>query len=139
MPYAPFNTKCQTFGCKAPRSKFNSFCLEHGGKDSTVRDYDDAYKSKAWRVIRQGQLSKQPLCQACLIEGRVAMGVHVDHLFPWRQIGPEAFRRNILQTLCHNHHGRKTAQERRGIIEQYTPDGIKTWAITDYPTLVEVA
>ena len=135
MPVAPYNNKCQMLGCKNPRSKLNSFCTEHGGKQTTDRDYDDVYKLKAWRQIRYAQLSKQPLCQACLIDGRVESGIHVDHLFPWRQIGPEAFRRNVFQVLCQEHHSHKTQQERKGIIEHYTLDGIKQVSLEDWKVM----
>ena len=138
MPIAPYNNKCQMLGCKNPRSKLRLLCIEHGGKDTeavTQRTYDSVYKTKAWRQIRYAQLSKQPLCQACLIDGRVESGVHVDHLFPWRQIGPEAFRRNVFQVLCADHHSRKTQQERKGIIEHYTPDGIKQVSLEDWKVM----
>lgn len=132
MPYLPSNTKCQMLGCKNPRSKLNTFCMEHGGKQAVDRDYDDVYRTKAWKQIRRAELSKNPLCQACLIVGKVKLGQHVDHLFPWRQIGPQAFRKNVFQVLCQEHHSRKTQQERKGIIEHYTLEGIKEVQLGDW-------
>jgi 5-methylcytosine-specific restriction protein A len=135
MPTYPKNSKCSHLGCKNPRSKLNSFCSEHGGKESLVRDYDAAYNTPAWRQIRQGQLSKHPLCQACLIEGRVTLALHVDHVFPWRQIGEQAFRRNIFNSLCQGHHSHKTALERKGIFECYR-DKVEQFTDADYARVV---
>ncbi len=132
MPYAPFNNVCRELGCKNPRSKLNSFCLEHGGLQHTNEGKDNAYSNPAWRTIRRTQLSKQPLCQSCLTHGHIAPALHVDHVFPWRQISEQAFLHNIFQSLCHECHSYKTAQERKGIFEHYTQDGIKNLTKGDY-------
>jgi len=132
MPYAPYNSVCRELGCNNPRSKLNSFCLEHGGLQHTNEGKDNAYSNPAWRTIRRTQLSKQPLCQSCLTHGHIASALHVDHVFPWRQIGDHAFINNIFQSLCHECHSHKTAQERKGIFEHYTQDGIKNFTKGDY-------
>lgn len=133
MPFAPFNSQCSELGCKNPRSKLNSFCSEHGGKDITEREYDSIYKTPAWRAMRISHLSRQPLCQACLSEGRVAAGKHVDHIFPWRKIGQHAFYEGPLQTLCPEHHSVKTGLEAKGIFRAYYPEGSKDFSLTDWP------
>ena len=132
MPYAPFNSVCRELGCKQPRSKLNSFCADHGGLDHTNHGKDNAYSDPAWRTIRRGQLSKQPLCQSCLTKGHVASAVHVDHVFPWRHIGQDAFLNNIFQSLCHECHSYKTGQERKGIYIHYKPEGEKELTKEDY-------
>jgi len=132
MPYAPFNKVCRELGCKNTRSKLNSFCLEHGGLQHANEGKDNAYSNPAWRTIRRAQLSKQPLCQSCLTQGHIAPALHVDHVFPWRQISEQAFLHNIFQSLCHECHSHKTAQERKGIFEHYTQDGIKNLTKGDY-------
>lgn len=132
MPYAPYNSVCRELGCKNPRSKLNSFCLEHGGLQHTNYGKDNAYSNPAWRTIRRTQLSKQPLCQSCLTHGHIASALHVDHVFPWRHIGDHAFINNIFQSLCHECHSHKTAQERKGNYEHYTQDGIKNLTKGDY-------
>jgi hypothetical protein len=52
----------------------------------------------------------------------------VDHVFPWRRFGEQAFRRNIFQSLCQGHHSHKTGLEQRGIYEAY---GEKVEQFTD--------
>lgn len=132
MPYAPFNSVCRELGCKNPRSKLNSFCSEHGGLEHTNDGKDNAYSNPAWRTIRRAQLSKQPLCQSCLTRGQVNSATHVDHVFPWRHIGEHAFLHNIWQSLCTNCHSHKTGQERKGIYEHYTHDGMQSLSKADY-------
>lgn len=132
IPTAPYNTKCSHLGCKNPRSKLNGFCLDHGGRESLSRDYDKVYDTKAWKQIRAAQLSKHPLCQGCLVEGKVTLAYAVDHVFPWRQFGEQAFRRNLFQSLCHGHHSRKTALEQRGEYLWYT-EVEKTLTEADWP------
>ena len=136
MPYAPYNSVCRELGCKNPRSKLNSFCSEHGGLEHTNDGKDNAYNNPAWRTIRRAQLSKQPLCQSCLTRGQVTSALHVDHVFPWRHIGEHAFINNIFQSLCHECHSHKTAQERKGNYEHYTQDGIKNLTKGDYAYLM---
>lgn len=137
MPTYPRNHQCSELGCKEPRSRLNSFCMSHGGKDNlTVRDTDAAYQSPAWRTLRRRQLSIQPLCQACLSRGRVEIAAHVDHLFAWKQIGQHAFLRNVFQSLCHADHSHKTQLEKQGRYIHYTPDGEKEYEATDYAYVV---
>ena len=135
MPTFPISTRCAQYGCRNPRSKLNTYCLDHGGKEALERDYDSIYSTRAWKQIRAAQMSLQPLCQACLIEGKVTQAAHVDHVFPWRKFGEQAFRRNIFSSLCHGHHSRKTALEQRGIYEAYT-DKVEQFGDEDYGRVV---
>jgi 5-methylcytosine-specific restriction protein A len=137
MPSVPTYTHCLSLGCKNQRSKLNHYCSEHGGKDSTPntgkRKQDNAlYSSEAWKIMRVAQLSEQPLCQACLLEGRVESAQHVDHVFRWQHIGRHAFYTNLFQSLCQPHHSHKTSIETQGIYEHYAPDGLKQYQVTDY-------
>lgn len=136
MPSVPAYTQCAHLGCKAHRSKLNSYCSEHGGIEYTERNNDGPYHTKAWKTIRATQLSKQPLCQACLTRGCVQTAQHVDHLFPWRTVGSHAFRHNIMQSLCTECHSHKTALERKGQIHHYTHDGVIVYVIEDYGYIV---
>jgi 5-methylcytosine-specific restriction protein A len=139
MPTLPSNQVCAEFNCKEPRSRRNSFCLAHGGKDVVPsRVSDRRYDSPAWQSIRRRQLSIQPLCQACLTRGHVHLAEHVDHLFPWNVVGDESFVLNIFQSLCKPCHSHKTALEQRGIIEHYDAI-VNTYEIGDYPYLVNSA
>lgn len=138
MPSTPINNKCQHLGCQNLKSKLNAYCLEHGGKDTVVRDYDSVYQTPAWRSIRQRQLSIQPLCQGCLSRGRVEAAKHVDHVFPWRQIGKQAFLRNIFQSLCPECHSYKTGQEKQGAFLHFTSEGVETLSSEDYALRVSL-
>jgi len=133
MPTLPSNTLCAAFNCKELRSRMNTFCLAHGGKDSSPPTLDHAhYRSPAWRSIRRRQLSLQPLCQACLTRGHVCAAEHVDHLFPWRAIRDGAFLNNIFQSLCQPCHSHKTGQEQKGIIEHYKDGNTIAYVLGDY-------
>lgn len=136
MPIMPHNTTCAMLNCKEPRSKMNSYCAAHGGREyGNPRQTDERYRTKAWQSIRARQLSTQPLCQACLLAGRVCAAEHVDHVFPWVAVGERAFLRNLFQSLCQPCHSHKTAQERKGIIEHYGPR-LLLYGLEDYGSVV---
>ena len=146
MPTVPTATKCTTLGCKNHRSLYNSNCIEHGGRDEIDytgtkskerRDSDGLYGQRHWRTFRQAQLSQHPLCAACMSEGRVIQAEHVDHVFPWKQIGKHAFYRNIYQSLCEEHHREKTWLERKGTCRRYG-NPIIDYVLTDYLRIVQM-
>jgi 5-methylcytosine-specific restriction protein A len=133
MPSVPTNIKCGHLGCKGLRSKLNSYCMEHGGLQyMDTKEAASVYQTAAWRTVRTVQLSRQPLCQACLIDGMVEMAQHVDHVFPWRAIGKQAFAHNLFQSLCAAHHSYKTGQEKQGNIVHYSSTGRVQYTINDY-------
>ena len=144
MPTAPYNTKCSMLGCENPKSRMNSFCLDHGGKDKYETVYDHskltpeakafkaAYSTPFWRSTRATQLSRQPLCQACLTRGFVTAASEVDHLFPWSKLGKAAFKHNVFQSLCKQCHHHKTVREQRGYIEHYTNNQTIVYELGDY-------
>ena len=139
MPTVPSNTKCGTLGCKNNRSKFSTLCIEHGGRDTfDYKRYNqsdkrmeatDKYNTKQWRTLRQIQLSQYPLCAGCKQDGIIKAGEHVDHIFPWQQIGAYAFTFNLFQSLCASCHSSKTQLERQGIFRAY---GDRDYTIKDY-------
>lgn len=140
MPTYPRNIKCSMLGCQNQRSKLNSYCGDHGGLDyMEAKDSDSRYQTAAWRSIRMGQLSKQPLCQACLTQGMITAAKHIDHLFPWRQVGGNSFSRNIFQSLCPEHHSYKTGQEKQGNVLHFTRDGVITYAMQEYEQVMHSA
>jgi 5-methylcytosine-specific restriction protein A len=139
MPSTPKATKCQHLGCKHTRSKLNSFCLEHGGVDvMEYRESDSIYSTPMWRTIRQGQLSRQPLCQSCLLRGHIEQAKHVDHVFPWKPIGRQAFTRNLMQSLCHECHSYKTGQEKHGNCLHFTRDKMLSYKLNEYETTMSL-
>ena len=133
MPTYPRNNKCSELGCKEPRSKLNSYCTKHGGRENLpTRETDSIYQTPAWRSVRQRQLSIQPLCQACLSRGRIEPALHVDHVFAWKHIGKQAFINNIFQSLCKADHSHKTGQEKQGVYIHYAHEGVRTYSKNDY-------
>jgi len=135
MPTVPKQSKCAHLACQNSRSKMNTYCLDHGGRDYTKHIKRDIgkglYASTAWQSIRRNQLSTQPLCQSCLLKGKVEMAKVVDHLFAWSQIGEEAFRYNIFQSLCAECHSVKTNIEQKGLYRLYGDKEID-YLISDY-------
>ena len=133
VPTYPSNKKCSELGCNEPRSRMNTYCTKHGGRDNLrTRETDSIYQTAAWQSIRNRQLSIQPLCQACLSRGHIESAIHVDHVFPWRHIGSHAFTRNLFQSLCKPDHSHKTALERQGKFTHYMVDGERIYAASDY-------
>lgn len=141
MPTLPKNSKCAELGCKQLRSRFNAYCLDHGGRDTfdhrkhnkaqARKDFNDRYQTRQWKAFRQIQLSQHPLCAGCLSEGRIVPALHVDHVFPWSQIGEHAFIHNLFQSLCHSCHTIKTHLEQKGTYRRYgTPT--RNYTIHDY-------
>lgn len=141
MPTIPTYTKCSVLGCKNQRSRLNSFCMEHGGKERYEYNRKEAdpeyiqkqkkYNSPQWQRLRQIQLSTHPLCASCLSNGIVTPANHIDHVFPWVQIGEVAFYRNIFQSLCQSCHSSKTSLEQRGIFRKYGTPSVD-FSIADY-------
>lgn len=140
MPIVPKATECAELGCRESRSRLNTYCLKHGGKDITD-GIERRYKSKqyttpSWRRLRLRQLSKQPLCQSCAIRHKISMANEVDHLFSWVKLGQQAFDYNVFQSLCKHCHSVKTGLEQRGIYRHYTH--IETdYLLTDWLVITE--
>lgn len=66
-----------------------------------------------WRKYRTSYLAMNPLCAACLKQGRTAAAVELDHIVP-RAAKPSLFwERTNHQGLCKACHRAKTADERR--------------------------
>ena len=143
MPTVPSNGKCSSLGCKNPRSKYSSYCLEHGGRDTQLtyrtKERDKAhafYLTAQWSRHRIAQLSRQPLCQSCLTRGIIISATEVDHVFPWRRIGAHAFYRNLFQSLCHDCHSHKTQQEKKDTILYFANEIVIRYRVDDYNLLI---
>lgn len=140
MPSVPISTKCSHLGCKGVRSKYNSFCLHHGGKDQlNTERYLNAkgvYASKKWLRLRQTYLSQQPLCQSCLTEGIIKSATDIDHVFAWQSLDNSSFIRNIFQSLCHSCHSIKTGLERKGIYRHFSPPTYTDYSLKDYEMVI---
>ena len=120
MPIAPLNTKCRELGCKNDKTSRSTFCAEHGGGITEKgRENSKLYSTGYWQKQRRAQLSKDPLCAACLLEGRVVQAEAIDHVFPHRQ-NAEKFKTNLFQSLCIAHHTIKTQEENEGKYLHYS-------------------
>lgn len=142
MPSLPTNNKCGHLGCKSKKAKMGGYCLEHGGRNYSRADdkrkaFNSMYYTKFWKQTKAIQLSKQPLCQCCLVEGKVRSASHVDHLFAWKHIGDEAFKQNIFQSLCTSCHTYKTMKEQEGIYLHFTNNQSIAYNLNDYSFVVK--
>lgn len=132
LPTAPLNKECRELGCHSPKTNRSTFCVKHGGGitekgKANSKLYGQAY----WRKQREAQLSKDPLCAACLLDGKVVQAEHIDHVFPHRQDATR-FRLNHFQSLCQYHHVIKTQFEGRGVYIWYAKHGAVSYTEGDY-------
>jgi 5-methylcytosine-specific restriction protein A len=132
MPTAPLNTKCRELGCNNPKTYRSTFCVQHGGGATEKgKENNKLYGTAFWKKQRKIQLSKNPLCAACLLEGKVVQAEHIDHVFPHRQ-DQIKFKSNLFQSLCVSHHTLKTQEENKGIYLFYSSNGMITYTENDY-------
>lgn len=66
-------------------------------------------RGSAWMKTRERWLRAHPLCCQCEAEGRTTLAEEVDHITPLWKGGPDTSEN--LQSLCREHHNRKTAEE----------------------------
>jgi 5-methylcytosine-specific restriction protein A len=138
MPTVPTATLCSELGCKNNKSRYSSKCLDHGGKD-TIRgkanrkEFNAMYQKRFWDSLRRIRISQNPLCQRCMVTGKVASATVVDHVFPWAKLDQQAFYKNHFQCLCRDCHTTKTLFEQKGIILQYIHGHEEKLSIHDYP------
>jgi 5-methylcytosine-specific restriction protein A len=78
----------------------------------TPRNYHRWYSLPIWPKLREAQLTKQPLCQACLtsIPQRVTAATEVDHRIPHRGVWSLFVDQGNHQSLCKSCHSAKTAR-----------------------------
>lgn len=61
-----------------------------------------------WKRLRNRHARKNPLCVACLAEGRITPVEQVDHVIPIRDAPERRLDETNLQSLCGTHHSQKT-------------------------------
>ena len=143
MPTLPTQTKCLTLGCKNQKARFGGHCIDHGGRDEHAKPSEDRkafnsmYQTAMWKSQRDAQLSKHPLCQACLTRNHVRSANHVDHLFAWTHIGKTAFYLNIFSSLCHDCHSVKSGLEKKGVYRYYHDLTHTDFTLADYNAVIE--
>lgn len=63
-----------------------SYCDTHKKQKQSeydaTRDPDSTrfYNSRRWKLLRQMKLNKNPLCEICLLEGKIQVADMVDHV-----------------------------------------------------------
>lgn len=82
----------------------------------TKRKNQSFYGSHQWRKVSQWYRKQSPLCEYCKAEGSATIGDVVDHIIEIKD-GGDPYSADNLQTLCHRHHNRKTADKREGRVK----------------------
>jgi 5-methylcytosine-specific restriction enzyme A len=125
MPSKPLRP-CNKIGCSSLTRE--RYCEEHKHKeqqskaerhryyDKHIRDKKarEFYHSKEWERVRQAALMRDNyLCQDCLEEKRITPADVVDHIKPVRQFWNLRLSLSNLRSLCHAHHNKKTAEDKK--------------------------
>jgi hypothetical protein len=78
-----------------------------------VSQHNHLYQCKAWKDLRRGQLSREPLCRYCKSRGIIEPATICDHVIPHR--GDVAmFWAGPFQSLCKACHDSDKAREEQG-------------------------
>lgn len=117
---------CNKSGCKNITTERycpeHTFSVEHQKKerhrhyDKYQRDQKAAgfYNSKEWERARQQALVRDNgLCQDCLDQMLMTSADVVDHIKPIKHFWNLRLTLSNLRSLCHAHHNRKTAEDKR--------------------------
>ena len=104
MPRKP-KRPCRYPGC--PALSDDVYCDVHrplyARENATARGYDGR-----WRVARLRFLKRNPLCAACMQEGRLSPATVVDHITPHRGDETLFWEESNWQPMCKPCHDRKT-------------------------------
>jgi 5-methylcytosine-specific restriction protein A len=79
--------------------------------DHREQSQNRGYDARSWRPLSKMVRMEEPLCRACLREGRVEAATCVDHIIPVTTAPELRLVRSNLQALCHACHTRKTRAE----------------------------
>lgn len=109
---------CRKARCPGTTTDRQGYCSEH--QESNWNGWQERKGSASqrgyggqWQKLRKVILERDNyLCQACLDNGTLREGSHVDHMKPKAQGGTDA--PDNLQTLCVECHRHKTSTERHG-------------------------
>ena len=114
MPRKP-KTPCRYQGC--PELVEGTYCDKHRqlinhDYNTQQRDKEASsfYSSRPWRTLRAAKLSRTPLCEECMRQGKETPATMVDHITPIRQ-GGHALDMENLQSLCWSCHSAKSVKE----------------------------
>lgn len=81
------------------------------------------YSLKAWALLREAQLVRDPTCRYCRRAGRSRIATVADHVVPHRG-DPHRFWHGDLMSLCEPcHNGEKQAEEAKGFSLAFDAEG----------------
>lgn len=105
---------CGHMGCSELVS--GRFCPEHQAEHDVEQADKQARYSKGrgsaasqgydakWRVVRLAYLSRHPLCEDCLNEGKTVTAVMVHHTVPVKTDRSKRLDMTLLRALCNECH-----------------------------------
>lgn len=79
------------------------------------------YNKQLWKDLRILKLQQQPLCQICLMFGKIEPAIDIHHLISWTSGKTEAEQHNLafdfnnLASLCKEHHNNCHHGKLRGL------------------------
>jgi 5-methylcytosine-specific restriction enzyme A len=83
-------------------------------RSAEAEAYRVLYRSKRWRLLREGQLAAEPECRMCKAQGVEMPATVCDHVIPHR--GDETlFWSGPFQSLCARHHSSDKQREERAL------------------------
>ncbi len=88
-------------GCPVRVPAGTAHCPAHTRKPAATRGYD-----AEWRRVRLQVLREEPLCRACVAEGRITPAQVVDHIRTIHSAPSLRLERSNLRPLCKAHHDR---------------------------------
>ena len=107
-------------------------------KEIRRKERQAIYNTKTWKLLRQSVLRDQPLCQDCLLEGKVTLACEVHHIKSFMKYSKDdpkrlelAFDKSNCVALCkqchiYRHHPELKALNKYGFYEDEddteTPD-----------------
>jgi len=101
---------------------------DHRSPEAQV--YRAWYKTRAWQILRQSQLTAQPLCRMCDSQGYVTAASVVDHIKAHKGDRIAFFDPSNLQSLCKPCHDRH-AQRRDRTGREAPAIGLDGWPVGD--------
>ena len=107
MPHKPLKP-CKYPGC--PNLTDGTYCKKH--KAQVAKEYNTYERSanhnkkygREWKRIRDRYVKKHPLCERCLMEGKITPVEEVHHIIPVNRGGTNV--ESNLMSLCKSCHNK---------------------------------
>jgi len=97
----------------------------HHPRSAEAEAYRRWYSRKAWKVARQAQLARQPLCERCQQTGRITAATVVNHRIPHKGDWSLFIDPDNHESLCAPHHDALVQREEaRGHVIGCDADGL---------------